>query len=101
MVNRPIQISVAKMAAKAELEAEKSNKQHGHTVKGKAGNQRPVPMNSMKPLPAMFYRLKSGHTSVGLYLKRIRNLEDDTCWRCGGRGITAAQPRERFFHHCS
>jgi hypothetical protein len=57
-------------------------------------------MNSVKPLAARFYRLKSGHAPVGTYLKRFGHRDDDKCWWCGGRSRTA-QTREHLFRHCS
>jgi len=99
--NRTRRISEAKTAAKAEWEADKWSKHHGYRLKGKAGSKRPIPMNSVKPLAARFYRLKSGHAPVGTYLKRFGHRDDDKCWWCGGGGRTAAQTREHLFRHCS
>jgi hypothetical protein len=62
--NRTRRISEAKTAAKAEWEADKCSKHHGYRLKGKAGSKRLIPMNSVKPLAARFYRLKSGHAPV-------------------------------------
>jgi len=87
--NRTRRISEAKTAAKAEWEADKSSKHHGYRLKGKAGSKRPIPMNSVKPLAARFYRLKSGHAPVGTYLKRFGHRDDDKCWWCGGGSRTA------------
>jgi len=54
VVNRTRRISKAKMAAKAEWEADECSKHHGYRLKGKAGSQRPIPMNSVKRLEAWF-----------------------------------------------
>jgi len=48
-------------------------------------------MNSVKPLAARFYRLKSGHAPVSTYLKRFGHRDDDKCWWCGG-GSQCSQP---------
>jgi len=69
--NRTRQISEAKMAAKAQWEADRCSKHYGYRLKGKAGSKRPIPMNSGKSLAARFYQLKSGHAPVGTYLKRF------------------------------
>jgi hypothetical protein len=53
--NRTRRISEAKMAAKAEWEADKCSKHHGYRLTGNAGSKRPIAMNSVKPLPARFY----------------------------------------------
>jgi len=98
--NRTRRISEAKTAAKAEWEADKCSKHHGYRLKGKAGSKRPIPMNSVKPLAARFYRLKSGHAPGGTYLKRFGHRDDDKCWWCGG-GSRTAQTREHLFRHCS
>jgi Na+-transporting NADH:ubiquinone oxidoreductase subunit NqrF len=87
-------------AAKAEWEADKCSKHQGYRLKGKAGSKRHIPINSMKPLAARFYRLKSGHAPVGMYLKWFRHRDDDECWWCGG-GSKTAQMREHLFRHCS
>jgi len=57
-------------------------------------------MNSVKPLAARFYRLKSGHAPVGTYLKWFGHRDDDKCWWCGG-GCRTAPTREHLFRHCS
>jgi hypothetical protein len=57
-------------------------------------------MNSVKPLAARFYRLKSGHAPVGMYLKRFGHRDNDKCWWCG-MGSRTAQTREDLFRHCS
>jgi len=101
VANRTRQISETKKAAKAEWEANKCSKHHGYRLKGKAGKKRPIPMNSVKPLAARFYQLKSEHPPVGTYLKRSGHREDDKCWWCGGRCWTVAQTWERLFPHCS
>ena len=66
--NRTRQISEAKTLSKAEWEADKCSKHHCYRLKGKAGSKRPILMNSVKPLAARFYRLKSGHVPVSTYL---------------------------------
>jgi hypothetical protein len=99
--NRTRRISEAKTAAKPEWETDKCSKHHGYRLKGKAGSKRPIPMNSVKPLAARFYRLKSGHAPVGTYLKRFGHRDNDKCWWCGGGSRTAAQTREHLFRHCS
>jgi len=101
VVNRTRRISAAKPAAKAEWETDKCSKHPGYRLEGKAGSQRPIPMNSVKPVAARFYRLQSGHASVGMYLKRFGHRDDDICWWCGSRGMTVAQTREDLFCHCS
>jgi hypothetical protein len=53
--NRTRPISEAKSAVNAQWEAPKCSKHHGHRVKGTAGNKRPIPVNSVKPLAARFY----------------------------------------------
>jgi len=99
--NRTRRISEAKMAAKAQWEADKCSKHHGYRLKGKAGSKSPIPMNSAKPLAARFYRLKSERATVGTYLKWFGHRDDDKCWWCGGRGRTVAQKQEHLFCHCS
>jgi len=69
--NRAGRISEGRTAAKAKWEADKSTEHYGYRLKGKAGSRRPVPMTSVKPLAARFYRLKSGHAPTGPYLKRL------------------------------
>ena len=96
--NRARRISEGRTAAKAKWEADKCSKHYGYWLKGKAGSKRPVPMTSVKPLAARFYRLKSGHAPTGPHLKRFRHREDDMCWWCGGRAV---QTREHLFRHCS
>jgi len=98
--NRTRRISEAKTAAKAEWEADKCSKHHGYRLKGKAGSKRPIPMNSVKPLAARFYRLKSGNVPVGTYLKRFGHRDDDKCWWCSSGGKTT-QTRDHLFRHCS
>ena len=73
VANRTRRISEAKTAAKAEWEADECSKHHGYRLKGKVGSKRPIPMNSVKPLAARFYRLKSEHAPVGMYLKQLRH----------------------------
>jgi len=85
-------------AAKAEWEADKCSKHFSYRHKGKAGTKRPIPMTSVKPLAARFYRLKSGHEPTGMYPKRFGHQDDDKCWWCGG---TVAQTWEHLFRHCS
>jgi hypothetical protein len=98
--NRNRRISEAKTVAKAKWEADKCSKHHGYRLKGKAGSKRPIPMNSVKPLAARFYRLNSEHTPVGTYLKRFGHRDDDKCWWCGG-GSRTAQTWEHLFRHWS
>jgi len=98
--NRTRRISEAKTAAKAEREVDKCSKHHGYRLNGKAGSKRPIPMNSVKPLAARFYRLKSGHAPVGTYLKRFGHRDGDKSWWCGGGSMTT-QTREHLFRHCS
>jgi len=57
--------------AKAQWVANKYSKHHGYRLKGKARSTISVPMTSLKPLPARFYLLKSGHAPTGRYLKRF------------------------------
>jgi hypothetical protein len=97
--NRTRPISEAKTAPKAEWEADKCSKHDGYRLKGKAGSKRPIPMNSVKPLAARFYRLKSGHAPVGMKLKQFGHRDDNKCWWCGG-GTRIAQMLEHLFHHC-
>jgi hypothetical protein len=99
--NRTRRISEAQTAAKAQWEADRCGKHYGYRLKGKAGSKRPIQMNGAKSLGVRFYRLKSGHAPVGMYLERIRHREDDKCWWCAGRGRTVAQMREHLFCHFS
>ena len=96
--NRARRISEGRTAAKAQWEAERCSKPYGYRLKGKAGSKRPIPMTSVKPLAARFYRLKSGHAPTGAYLKRFGHREDDISWWCRGGAV---QTREHLFHHCS
>jgi len=57
-------------------------------------------MNSVKPLAARFYRLKSGHAPVGTYLTRFGHRDDDKCWWCSS-GSRMGQTQEHLFRHCS
>ena len=77
--NRARRISVGRSAAKAVWEAEKCSKHFSYRLKGKAGTKRPIPMTSVKPLPARFYQLKSGHAPTGVYLKRFGHQDHDKC----------------------
>jgi hypothetical protein len=52
----------------------------------------------VKLLATRFYRLKSGHTPTGVFLKRFGHRDDAKCWWCGG---TVAQMRAPLFRHCS
>jgi len=99
--NRTRRISEAKTAAKAQWDADKCSKHYGYRLKGKAGSKRPIPMNSAKSLAARFYRLKSGHASVGMYLKQFGLRDDDKCWWCGGGGRTVTQTQEHLLRYCS
>jgi hypothetical protein len=58
-------------------------------------------MNSVKPLAARFYQLKSEHAPVGTYLTWFEHRDDDKCWWCGGEGRTVAQMLEYLFPHSS
>jgi len=98
--NRTRRISEAKTAAKDEWEADKWSQHQGYRLKGKAGSMTPIPMNSVKPLEARFYRPKSGHAPVGTYLQRFAHRDDHKCWWCGG-GSSTAQTQEHLFHQCS
>jgi hypothetical protein len=98
--NRTRPISEPKTAAKDEWDADKCSKHHGYRLNGKPGNMRPIPMNSVRPLAARFYRLKSGHVPVGTYLKLFRHRDDDKCWWSGG-GRSTAQTREHLCRHCT
>jgi len=80
-----------------QWEAKKCSKHYGYRLKGKAGSKRPIPMNSVKPLAARFYRPKTGHAPVGTYLKRFRPRDDDKCWWCSGGGRTKAQTWKHHF----
>jgi hypothetical protein len=97
-VNRARRISEERTAAKAKWEAERCSKHYGYRLKGKAGSKRSVPMTGVKPLAARFYRLKSGHTPTGAYLKLFGHREDDICWWCRGGAV---QMWEHLFRHCS
>jgi hypothetical protein len=50
--------SEQQMAAKAQWEADKCSNHQGYKLKCKAGSKRHIPMESVKPLAARFYRLK-------------------------------------------
>jgi len=97
-LNRARRISEGRSAVKAEWEADKCSKSFSDRLKGKAGTKRPIPMTRVKPLAAMFYRLKSGHAPTGVFLKQFGHRDDDNCWWCGG---TVAQTREHLIRHCS
>jgi hypothetical protein len=99
--NRTRRISDTKTVEKAEWEAVKCCKHHGYRLKGKSGTRRPIPMNSVKPQAGKFYRLKSGHTPVGTYLKWVGHRVDDKFWWHGAGSRTAAQTREHLFSQCS
>ena len=64
--NRARRISEGRLAAKAEWDADKCSKHLSYRLKGKAGTKRPIPMTSVKPLAARFYRLKSRHVPTGV-----------------------------------
>jgi ribonuclease HI len=49
-----------------------------------------------KLLAARYYQLKTGHASVGIYLKRINATETDDCWWCGA----AAQDAKHLWADC-
>jgi len=101
VANRTRRMSEAKAAAKVEWETDTCSKLHGYRLKGKARSKRSIPMNSMKPLPARFYRLKSRLAPVGTYLKRFGHQDNNKCRWCGGGGRTVAPTREHLFCHCS
>ena len=101
VANRTRPSTKAKTAAKPEWEANKCSKHHGYRLKGKAGSKRPIPMKSVKPLAARFYRLRSRNAPVGTYLKRFRHQDNEKCWWWGGERRTVAQTREHLFCHCS
>jgi len=96
--NMARRISEGRSAVKAEWEADKCSKHFSYRLKGKARTKRPIPMTSVKPLAARFYRLKSGHAPTGVYLKRFGHRDNDKCWWREG---TVAQTWEHLFHHCS
>jgi len=96
--NRARRISEGRTAAKAKWEAERCSNHYGYRLKGKAGSKRSVPMTSVKPLAARFYRLKSRHAPTGAYLHRFGHRENDRCWWCRGGAV---QTREHLFRHCS
>jgi len=79
VANRTRRISEGRSVAKVQWEADRCSKHCGYRLKGKAGSKRPIPMTSVKPLAARFYRLKSGHAPVGMYLKRFGHRDDDKC----------------------
>ena len=62
--NRTRLISEAKTAVKAQLEANKCSNHYGYRLKGKAGSNRPIQMNSATPLAARFNQVISGHAPV-------------------------------------
>jgi len=66
--NRARRISEGRSVAKVKWEADKCSKHFSYRLKGKAGTKRPIPMTSVKSLPARFYRLKSGYAPTGVYL---------------------------------
>ena len=69
--NRDRRISKGRPAAKAEWEADKCSNHFSYRLKGKVGTKRPIPMTSVKSLPARFYKLKCRHATTGVYLKRF------------------------------
>jgi len=95
--NRAKPISKVRSAAKAKWEANRCTNHFSYRLKGKAGTKRPIPMTSVKSLPARFYRLKSAHVRTGVYLKRFGHRDDDKCLCCGG---TVSQTRVHLFRHC-
>jgi len=88
------------MAANAEWQANKCSKHHGYRLKGKGGSKRPIPMHSVKPLPARYYQLMSGHGPVSTYVKRFGHRDYDKC-RQGGGGNRTTLTQEHLFCHCS
>jgi hypothetical protein len=69
--NRTRWISESQSAAKAEREPGKCSTHHGYRLKRNPGSKSPIPMNSVKPLAARFYRLKSRHAPLNMYLIRF------------------------------
>ena len=55
-------------------------------------------MRGTELLAAGLYRLKSGHATTGVYLKRFGHRDDDKCWWCEG---TLSQMREHLFRRCT
>jgi len=99
--NRPRRISDGRLSAKAKWENGKCSKHYAYRRKGKVGSKRSVLMTIVISLAMRFYRLKSGHVPVGMYLTRFGPREDDKCWWCGSGDRMAAQPWEHLFRHCS
>jgi ribonuclease HI len=54
-VNKTRRISDTNTEAMDKWEADTCSKHHGHILKSKPRNKRPIPMNSVKPLAARFY----------------------------------------------
>jgi hypothetical protein len=77
--NRARRIAEGRSAAKAEWEADKCSKHFSYRLKGKSGTKRPIPMTSITPVAALFYRLKSAHAHRGVYPKRFGHQDDDKC----------------------
>ena len=55
VANRTRRISEAKAAAKVQWDADTGGNHYGDRLKGKAGSERPIPMNSGKSLAARFH----------------------------------------------
>jgi hypothetical protein len=101
VVNKTKQIPEAKMAAKAQWESVKCRTHLGVRLNGTAGSHRPILLYSVKPLAARFYRVKSGHAPLGMYLTWFRHRDCDKCWWCGGGGRTVARIWEYVCRHYS
>jgi hypothetical protein len=83
--NRARGISKGRSAAMAEWKAAKCSKHFSYRLKGKAGTKKSIPMTSVKPVAARFYRLKSGHAPTGVCLKRFGHRDDDKWGWCGAK----------------
>ena len=49
----------------------------------------PTPAKVSKAVASRYYQLRSGHTLIGPYLKKIGKRASDTCWWCD-RGLERA-----------
>jgi hypothetical protein len=64
----------------------------------KKHNPNQVISRTEKSTGQVYFQPKTGHALIGPYLKRIAQIDDNTCWWCL-RGVV--QTREHLFKHCT
>ena len=65
------------VAVKAQWEADKCSKHCSYRLKGKAGNNRPMQLTSVRTVAARFCALRYRHMPVGMYIEQFRHRDYD------------------------